>query len=442
MNKSFFPKKITLFSHKNIWLKIIPAFFILFLLSIAFFNFLYDYYFNINIEEKIFTNLYFTPQIFIVDFYIFFFMYFIDVFALLLSKKFLSRLAAFVVGTMSISLFLYKPGDLFTIKIFVYSSWIFVVTLVFPKKINFVLSTLCAVTLYLLQFNFFLFPEQEFDLSSISRSYYISFGAALFSITAFSHLYYHIVIKVIESENTVQHLNLSVTQLTQINNDLQDLAKVRGDEATHNERMRITRDMHDSCGYVFVNIIAMMDAAASQQNLTKEQLDELFLSVRNLAQKGLKETRATLHAIRSMESPLSNNINAIYDVKNIFSKVSGINIELSSGNIKKDYGRTVNSLIVHTMQEALTNAIRHGRAKNISINLWEKDNYLIMTVQDDGIGTKEIIKGIGLSGMEERIAKTYGTLEISTPLEGGFKVKIKIPLINISLKQGETDEQT
>ena len=78
----------------------------------------------------------------------------------------------------------------------------------------------------------------------------------------------------------------------------------------------------------------------------------------------------------------------------------------------------------------------------VTINLWEKDNYLIMTVQDDGIGTKEIIKGIGLSGMEERIAKTYGTLEISTPLEGGFKVKIKIPLINISLKQGETDEQT
>lgn len=210
---------------------------------------------------------------------------------------------------------------------------------------------------------------------------------------------------------------------------------MRGEEATQNERRRITRDMHDSCGYVFVNIIAMMDAAASQKDLSDEQLDDLFMAVRNLAQTGLKETRATLHKIRSMESPLTNNINAIFDVKNIFSKVSGINIELSSGNIKKDYGRTVNSIIVHTMQEALTNSIRHGRAKNISINLWETDSLLIMTVQDDGIGSKEIIKGIGLAGMEERLAKTYGTLETSTPPEGGFKVTIKIPLIRISLKE-------
>ena len=143
-----------------------------------------------------------------------------------------------------------------------------------------------------------------------------------------------------------------------------------------------------------------------------------------------------------MESPLASSINAIYDVKNIFSRVSGINIELSSGNIKKDYGRTVNSVIVHTMQEALTNSIRHGRAKNISINLWEKDSVLIMSVQDDGVGTKEIVKGIGLSGMEERLSKTYGTLETSTPPEGGFKVTIKIPLINISLKEGDCNGDT
>ena len=52
----------------------------------------------------------------------FFSLYFFDVLTLLFSKKFLSRLATFVVGFMSISLFLYKPGDLLTIKIFVYSS--------------------------------------------------------------------------------------------------------------------------------------------------------------------------------------------------------------------------------------------------------------------------------------------------------------------------------
>lgn len=427
---------------KIIWFNIIPAILICFMLTVAFCNFLKDYYFNSNISDAIFTNLYFTPQIFFIDFFVFFSLYFFDVLTLLFSKKFLSRLATFVVGFMSISLFLYKPGDLLTIKIFVYSSWIFTIILVFPKKINIFLASLCAIILFIWQFCYFLFPEQGYFVSEISFSEYFAFGAILFFVVIFSFIYFLVITKYVELENIVEHLNLSVTQLTHINNDLQDLAKIRGDEATHNERMRITRDMHDSCGYVFVNIIAMMDAAASQKDFSKEQADDLFLSVRNLAQKGLKETRATLHAIRNMESPLASSINAIYDVKNIFSRVSGINIELSSGNIKKDYGRTVNSVIVHTMQEALTNSIRHGRAKNISINLWEKDSVLIMSVQDDGVGTKEIVKGIGLSGMEERLSKTYGTLETSTPPEGGFKVTIKIPLINISLKEGDYNGET
>lgn len=442
MKESVGSFKKTNISPKILWLKIIPVILIFLMLMVAFCNFLKDYFFNANITDVITTNLYFTPQIFFIDFFVFFSLYFLAVLTLVFSKKFLSRLATFIISFMSISLFLYKPGDLFTIKVFVYSSWIFAVILVFPKKTNIILASLCGIFLFVLQFYFFLFPEQGFYISKISFSEYLAFGVSLCFVFVFSLLYVILVSKYVDLENIVEHLNLSVTQLTQINNDLQDLAKIRGDEATHNERMRITRDMHDSCGYVFVNIIAMMDAAASQKDFSKEQADDLFLSVRNLAQKGLKETRATLHAIRNMESPLASSINAIYDVKNIFSRVSGINIELSSGNIKKDYGRTVNSVIVHTMQEALTNSIRHGRAKNIAINLWEKDNVLIMTVQDDGVGTKEIVKGIGLSGMEERLTKTYGTLETSTPPEGGFKVTIKIPLINISLKEGDDNGET
>jgi signal transduction histidine kinase len=54
-----------------------------------------------------------------------------------------------------------------------------------------------------------------------------------------------------------------------------------------------------------------------------------------------------------------------------------------------------------------------------------------MVIKDDGIGSKEIVKGIGLAGMEERLNKVMGKFEVSTPKEGGFRLEIQIPLVNI-----------
>jgi signal transduction histidine kinase len=54
-----------------------------------------------------------------------------------------------------------------------------------------------------------------------------------------------------------------------------------------------------------------------------------------------------------------------------------------------------------------------------------------MTVTDNGVGAANIVKGIGLAGMEERLESVGGTLSVSSPQEGGFRLKIAIPLIYI-----------
>ncbi|MBP5747163.1 MAG: hypothetical protein J6W63_02225, partial [Treponema sp.] len=74
------------------------------------------------------------------------------------------------------------------------------------------------------------------------------------------------------------------------------------------------------------------------------------------------------------------------------------------------------------------NAVRHGHAKNVYIAFWEDNDVLVMKVQDDGIGSSKIVKGIGLAGMEERLESQGGKLEVSRPKDGGFMLKIKIPL--------------
>lgn len=172
----------------------------------------------------------------------------------------------------------------------------------------------------------------------------------------------------------------------------------------------------------------MMDAAMSNPKMSSEEVNEIFLTIRNLASQGLAQTRKTLHEIRDLQENPESNLMAISDIKNIFKHITGINVEVNTGNIKNDYGRALNSIIVKLMQESLANAIRHGNAKNIYISFWEENKILTINVKDDGIGAEKIVKGIGLSGMEERLAQQGGDLEITLPKEGGFRITARVPI--------------
>jgi signal transduction histidine kinase len=248
----------------------------------------------------------------------------------------------------------------------------------------------------------------------------------LFAVTA--SIYRLAVIKTAESKSIAQHLNMVMSQMSQFNQKLQEAAKNRGETAAKQERMRISRDMHDSCGYVFVNIVALMDAAESNGPKSWNETEQIYETVRKLASKSLKDTRKTLHAIREIQNPLETTINILQDIKDLFQNVTGIKVHLDTGNLQHDYGLSINEVITPIMQEALTNAVRHGRATEISIWLWDDENNLVMTVKDNGVGSKKVLKGIGIAGMEERLGKIKGTLETATSVEGGFRLTITIPL--------------
>jgi signal transduction histidine kinase len=159
---------------------------------------------------------------------------------------------------------------------------------------------------------------------------------------------------------------------------------------------------------------------------------EIFHKIRNLASRGLNDTRETLHLIRKIQEPYHESITAIYQLKKIFEEVTGIAVTVEWGNMKSDYGPAINRVLTRIIQEAFTNSIRHGKASRILIQFWEFPNEFTMTVTDNGIGAANIVKGIGLAGMEERLGSAGGTLAVSLPPEGGFRLKITIPLVYIS----------
>jgi len=220
----------------------------------------------------------------------------------------------------------------------------------------------------------------------------------------------------------------NLAAISELNLNLQGYARTVDEESAERERNRISREIHDISGYIFTNLIALMDAAGSMPRNDTVALADILVTARAQAQEGLRETRIALRKLRSEQSGLTDCTRAIYKIVSIFRKLAGIEIELNLGNMPHFLPQDLGLALYRTVQEGLTNAVRHGRARCVRVSFWAEGGDLLLTIADDGKGAGEIIKGIGLSGMEERLGALGGSVSVSSAPEGGFTLSARVPL--------------
>jgi signal transduction histidine kinase len=216
--------------------------------------------------------------------------------------------------------------------------------------------------------------------------------------------------------------------LAELNLNLQGYARTVDEESTERERNRISREIHDISGYIFTNLIALMDAAGSMRRDDQAGLTDILVTARTQAQEGLRETRAALRKLRSEPAGLTDSTRAIFKIVSIFRKLAGIEIELSLGNMPHFLSQDLGLALYRTVQEALTNAVRHGKATHVRVIFWAEGEDLLLTIADNGKGATEVVKGIGLTGMEERVGALGGTVTVGPAPEGGFSLSARVPL--------------
>ena len=369
-------------------------------------------------------------QSFFVTFYVF--IGFGTVFLLLsyMLRRQIYRILMIIPSFVCIVLAVYAVPDFFTIKIYLYSAWIITAVMLPEIPLNMIIgfAGTCTAAFFLQFPNVLGIDIISHIIKTDTKIERYTYPVYLFGILILTASLRYAMEKWNESVDTVLHLNTIMTKMSILNHKLQKAAKKWREDAAEEERLRISRDMHDSLGYVFTNIIALMDGAVSSNGENWKQLQEICQIVRDQAKNGLTETRKTPHAIRNIKEPFFRSIDTVYQLKKIFEEVTGIHIVIETGNIKQNYGLTVNTVLVRALQEAFTNSVRHGRSTHIEIQFWEFPDYLSMTITDNGIGSKKIVKGIGLAGMEERLTKVGGSLKTLSPVEGGFRLIITIPL--------------
>lgn len=218
--------------------------------------------------------------------------------------------------------------------------------------------------------------------------------------------------------------DLLYTELLKTHKKLREYSDKVEELAVIEERNRIARDIHDTLGHNMTALIMQMEMSSHMMEEDVDKAKELIESAKQMARQGLVSVRTVVETLRGDEK--EKEMNSIKELINEFCDASGIEgyLEIIGEPIRihPDIGKALYRII----QEALTNAVRHGRATKIEVKLTYKDEGISFVVADNGIGGKDLKEGYGLKGMKERMYTLNGEVEFIS--EDGFVVKGYMPL--------------
>jgi signal transduction histidine kinase len=230
-------------------------------------------------------------------------------------------------------------------------------------------------------------------------------------------------------EKNIQSLQMLNKQLNKINDSVSEKIFRLQNETTIEERKRISKEIHNTAGYVFINLIMMLQAASAVFYKDTKKAETLINDARNYAERGINEIRHILRNIRDYTPVKISLQNEINNIALAFNKATEVNININYGNWPGSISDNIDSFFLSFMQESLTNALKHGHASSISISCWHKENLYTMTIIDNGSGAAlPIKKGIGITALEDFVSRYNGDVRIRSDITG-FSIQVSFPIV-------------
>lgn len=202
------------------------------------------------------------------------------------------------------------------------------------------------------------------------------------------------------------------------------------------ERIRIAKDLHDDIGASLSSIHLYTELAAKTFDTDPQKTKRILQEIESNSQKAMDEMGDIVWAIRpsadedkNLSSRIKNYGAGLLAVKNINCNY---NIEAALDKLLVNVETRKNILLI--IKEAINNIAKYSCAANAAVNMITENTCIVLSVTDDGKGfdIENIIKGNGLTNMQNRTRYMEGTFNIISSSTAGTQVICTIPLTKFS----------
>jgi two-component system sensor histidine kinase UhpB len=198
-------------------------------------------------------------------------------------------------------------------------------------------------------------------------------------------------------------------------------------EAQESERLRVAQELHDEVGQTLTAVTLQAERAAEGDPADANQaLRDVADSVRD----SLDEVRRIARELRPEALDDLGLVNALIALCNRLDTQDGPRIERDLQGSLPPLPPEVELVLYRIAQEGLTNAVRHAKARTISLWVQGDTDSVALRVRDDGVGMpRELPIGTsGIAGMRERAILVGGRFSIESVPRRGTELRLRIPL--------------
>lgn len=205
-----------------------------------------------------------------------------------------------------------------------------------------------------------------------------------------------------------------------------EYARIVEGSAQTEERNRIAREIHDDLGHKLIRMKMMLEAVVRIMPEQPDKAMEMVMEVRDQLTGSMETMRKTVRRLKPDEAEVQ-----IWSLERLIEELSrepGFKVTYRVHGMPVPLYPSQEIVLYRNTQEAITNAIRHGRADEVEVEVRYGEHGVSLRVSNNGELPADITrKGLGVSGMEERTRLVGGELQFE--FTDRFAVTTRIPLI-------------
>lgn len=209
------------------------------------------------------------------------------------------------------------------------------------------------------------------------------------------------------------------------------IAQIETQNKLQDQRLSISRDLHDNIGAQLTFIISSVDNIKYVFDLENTKIDHKLQSISNFTKSTIVELRDTIWAMNNDEisfEDLKMRIFNFIEKAKVATEEIDFKFNIDESLRQQTFTSITGMNVYRSIQEAINNSIKYAMATEISIDVKSVNEEISIIISDNGIGFDEhsVVPGNGIQNIRKRIKDIGGTFDLKTEVGEGTTISLSL----------------